>query len=125
MSIGQGRALLQEVITNTNGQHAYKHVQHYQPCIQNGNCTSQPHLLVHLITKRQTVMNVPEDVEGCEFLYMLLRKMENSISALENVLVVSPKVKGRFSIDDLGILANIPEQRRYIFTYLPRCKYIR
>lgn len=70
-------------------------------------------------------MNVPEDVEGCEFLYMLLRKMENSVTALENVLVVSPKVKGRFSIDDLGILANIPEQRRYIFTYLPRCKYIR
>lgn len=61
-------------------------------------------------------MNAPEDVEGCEVLNMLLRKMENSIAALENVLAVSPKVKGRFSIDDLGILANIPEQRRYIFT---------
>lgn len=32
------------MLTNTNGQHTHKHVQHYQPCIQNGNCKSQPQL---------------------------------------------------------------------------------
>lgn len=70
-------------------------------------------------------MNVLEDVGECEVLYMMLRKMENSLAALKRVLAVPQKAKGSLSIDDLGILANIPEQRSYIFSYLPRCKYIR
>lgn len=38
-------------------------------------------------------MNVPEDVEECEVLYMMLRKMENSLTALKRVLAVSQKVR--------------------------------
>jgi hypothetical protein len=44
-------------------------------------------------------------------LYLLLRRMENSIAAWENGLAVSHKVMGGFNIYDLEILASVLEQR--------------